>query len=167
MSSILVDNINEIPGFNDSTHYLVFGRQNNPWGQTVLTDKIGEYIGFKLPKEINETNWNEFNNLVEYFNSFYFDPDNMMLYDCSTCGDRWDDEDVRTIGTWDELKSIHQNNFNSAYMPVHNLTFDFDNTQITCESIDILGEVPEDELLTISQLQDFISNNYRRKMRDW
>ena len=143
MSSIWIDNINTITQSKSNHHFLLFGPQNNPWGKKIYSENIGDFVCFRVPKTITKDNWSEFNWLHNYFEKINFDPCDIMMSDCSTCGDRWEDEDVRTVDTYDEVvnefktKNLIDNMYNK-YMVIHNLKIE--NDSVISSKITKIGE---------------------------
>ncbi len=164
MSSISISNI--ISKSNTDYHYLIFGPQNNSWGSYLYSKNIGHYCCFYVPTTINQDNWIENEKLEKYFNSILFDPNDLMMNDCSTCGDRWSDNDVFTIETYDDVIKFFNNldKYNN-YLVIHNLEF---NDSVVVNNIIHLGLTPiiESELLTDKQLKlkyDYFHNKNKFK----
>lgn len=84
-----------------TSHYLLFGPQNNSWGNKLYTKNIGNYVVFKVPININTDNWIDYQPLTEYFEKIKFDPQDLLFSDCYTCGHRWD-----TVCTYNDINDI-------------------------------------------------------------
>lgn len=96
--------------YSMTSYYLLFGPQNNGWGNLLYTKNIGNYVAFKVPLDITATNWIDYKPLIDYFDKIKFDPQDLLFSDCYSCGDRWDDESVYTIEDIDTLlKFIDKN----------------------------------------------------------
>lgn len=119
-------------------HYLVFGPQNNSYGKFLYTDNIGDFVGFQVPKSINENNWLEDKKLNNYFSLIKFDPNNLMMSDCLSCGNRW--EIVNTFNTYNDLlKFFNEDENEKKYKVIHSLVLDNDD-ELICSYFDIINQ---------------------------
>lgn len=57
-------------------------------------------MSFRVRTEINQDNWDQFQGLTNYFEKINFEPDDLMMNDCSSCSDRWCNEYVEKEWTY-------------------------------------------------------------------
>jgi hypothetical protein len=92
-------------------------------------------MSFRVGTKINQYNRDQFQGLTNYFEKNNFDPDDLMMSDCSSCDDRWCNEYEEKEWT---------------YVPVHFL--DFSDDKVTCDKIEYIGYVNDDELMNEEQV---------------
>lgn len=139
-----------------SEHYIVFGPQISHYKNNLYTDFIGDFVGFKVSKNIDINNWLENQEFNNYLSLIKFEPKLIMKKKLMLYRKKYN---INSFNTYEELIEFFNNNDNKEkYKVVHSLQIDNDG-EYTCINFDNINkESIIDKIIYYEEIDNYYYN---------